>query len=127
MPICETCAQPLTRAKTGRPRRYCSDVCRKRAFVERNSYVLPSELADPVDSSALRAWTAQALVAEMDGEAPADPVERLTRAVGETETLAVEYKRLARTTPKNLAWRASDMADSLRAELDRLFPREDRA
>jgi hypothetical protein len=57
---------------------------------------------------------------------PASPVEQLTRAVSETEILAVEYQRLAGKTPKGLAWRADGMAEHLRAGLGRLFPREDR-
>lgn len=122
------CAVPITRARTGRPRRYCSDTCRKRALRERQSFTLSGPLlAAPMDTTALRQFTAEALVADMEQDDAADPVTRLTRAVGETETLAVEYARLAKQTPRNLAARADGMAVHLREGLDRLFPREDRA
>lgn len=124
MSICESCGAPVVQPARGRPRRYCTDVCRKRAFRERNAWA-PPVLPDPVDAAALRAFTVESVLAVLDGDAPADPVTQLVRAVGETETLAVEYQRLGRETPRNLAWRATGMADHLRAGLDRLFPRED--
>lgn len=124
---CEICGVALSQPARGRKRRYCGDSCKSKAKRERNSWAVPGDLHDPVDAATLRIWTAQAVVDELDAATPADPVEQLTRAVGETETLAVQYKRLARVTPSGLAWRASDMADHLRAGLDRLFPREDEA
>lgn len=126
MDLCEICGHPFSRARTGRPRRYCSDRCRKQALRERQQFTLSGPLlAGRVDADALRVDTAAAVAAALEDARPTDPVDRLTTAVGETETLAVEYARLAKVTPKNLAVRADQMAMHLREGLDRLFPRKD--
>lgn len=82
-------------------------------------------IPDPVDGAALRAMTTEAVTRVLEDAEPADPVGQLCRAVSETEVLAVEFRRLSTSTPRNLAWRSADMSDHLRAGLDRLFPRED--
>lgn len=128
MPICEQCSAPLVQPERGRPRRYCSDVCRKRAQRERESFTLPAAvLADPVDSAALRRFTAEAISAELENAEPGDVISQLVVAVSETQTLAHTYKRLAKTTPRNLAWRSAQMGEHLSEGLDRLFTnREDK-
>jgi hypothetical protein len=82
-------------------------------------------LPDPVDGAALRALTSEAVARVLEDAEPADAVGQLCRAVSETDVLAVEFRRLAVSTPRNLAWRSGEMSDHLRAGLDRLFPRED--
>jgi hypothetical protein len=120
------CGHPFQRARTGRPRRYCSDRCRKQALRDRQSFTLSGPLAaGRIDDDALRADTAAAIAAALADVKPSEPVDRLTTAIGETETLAVEYARLAKVTPRNLAVRADQMATHLREGLDRLFPRKD--
>ncbi len=120
---CEFCGAPIARAATGRPRRYCSGRCRTAANRERSTFA-PAGL-DPVDADAVRALTVEAVDAVLAGAAPSDPIGQLAQAVSETEALAVEYGRLARSTPANLAERSAAMSDHLRAGLTRLFPRED--
>lgn len=78
----------------------------------------------PVDGDALRALTTEAVSAVLADAAPSDPVVQLAHAVSETEALAVEYGRLARSTPPNLGARSAEMSEHLRAGLSRLFPRE---
>lgn len=80
---------------------------------------------DPVDGDAVRAVTVLAVDRVLAGAASADPVDQLCRAVSETESLAVEFGRLAGVVPKGLGWRSGEMSSHLRAGLDRLFPRED--
>ena len=120
---CEFCGAPIARAATGRPRRYCSGRCRTAANRERQAFTFGT--LDPVDADAVRALTVEAVEATLAGAAPSDPIGQLARAVSETEALAVEYGRLARSTPPNLGARSAEMSDHLRAGLTRLFPRED--
>ena len=119
---CEFCGAPIARAATGRPRRYCSGRCRTAANRERSTF---APALESLDVDAVRALTVEAVDAVLSGAAPSDPVGQLARAVSETEALAVEYGRLARSTPANLAERSAAMGDHLRAGLTRLFPRED--
>lgn len=108
-------------------RRYCSARCRVAANRDRQRWGAGEPAAsDLVDLGNVSQATAAGVAAVLAGEHTSDPVEQLCRAVSETETLAVEYQRLAQETPRNLAWRADGMSDHLRAGLQRLFPRSER-
>jgi hypothetical protein len=123
---CEWCGAGLPPRKPGpgRPRRFCSKACKSAAYREAEKYGAPGSIAS-VDADAVRALTVEAVDAVLAGAAPSDPIGQLAQAVSETEALAVEYGRLARSTPANLAERSAAMSDHLRAGLTRLFPRED--
>lgn len=127
MGACEWCGVSIAQPSVGRRRRYCSDSCKSRAKRERQAFTVLPDVERYADPGRLRELTVQAVADALDNAAPVDPVEQLSRAVGETETLAVEYARLARSTPKHLATRADGMATHLREGLERLFPREDRS
>lgn len=126
--MCEWCGGNLPPRKPGpgRPRRFCSAACKKASYREAEKYGAALDaIPDPVDGAALRAMTTEAVTRVLEDAEPADAVGQLCRAVSETEVLAVEFRRLSTSTPRNLAWRSADMSDHLRAGLDRLFPRED--
>lgn len=128
MNACEACGAPLPPRNPGpgRKRRFCNATCRKAAFRDLSRFgPIVDGLPDPVDGAALHAMTSEAVARVLEDAEPADAVGQLCRAVSETEVLAVEFRRLSSSTPRNLAWRSAGMSDHLRAGLDRLFPRED--
>lgn len=123
---CEWCGAGLPpRTGPGRPRRFCSKACKCAAYREADKYGPTAAALPPIAPDAVRALTVEAVDAVLAGSTPSDPVGQLARAVSETEALAVEYGRLARSTPPNLGARSAEMSEHLRAGLTRLFPRED--
>jgi hypothetical protein len=125
-PLCQQCGANLPPAKaTGRPRRYCSALCRDDAYRDRIANEVWGEAQrDVVDEAALRVLTFEGIAAELEQREAAPPEEQLTRAVIETRVLAGQYQHLAGLVHANLAWRAQAMADGLRQELARLFGEE---
>lgn len=128
-PTCAYCRQSLpTAAKTGRPRRYCSDACRDGAYRDRQSQAVVweqlDEPFDPVDEATLRALTIEAVTADLTNRPSASPEERLVRAVIETRVLATQYMRIGQLTRPELSWRAQSMSEALRKDLARYFGEE---
>lgn len=127
-PTCAYCREPLPpAAKTGRKRRYCSSACRDAAYRDRQAASEVWETvgpADPVDEDALRAMTVEAVVAEMQGIAPASPEERLIRAVLETRVLGSQYLQLSQQVRSELAWRSQQMGEAVLDDLARYFGEE---
>lgn len=121
--VCSECGKPLPiSAGAGRPRRYCSDVCRYRARHARarehaGEPVIPAEPAP--DRSELVA----SLTFLVDpAAAPAAPEDQLARALLEVRTVAGSLRRLRTELAPRLAGPAGKLANALERELRRSFP-----
>lgn len=119
---CACCAQPLPpAARTGRKRVYCSDRCRVEASRRRNGTTSDASWEpDPATAARgtnVKALTVEALVSLMDDEPPAQPTDRLTRALIEARVLAGQFVALAPALHVNLGWRAQRTGEAIQAEL----------
>lgn len=125
MGICESCGTALpARAKTGRPRRYCSPRCRDEAWRRRqvvDDWVTLEPL-EPRAGNGRREDLVAAAEAILDAEPIKPPEERLTSAVLESALLAHEFADVAGRVPRGLAWRATGMSDEIQTALRRYFP-----
>lgn len=123
---CEDCGRPLPAPvrKGGRARRFCNDLCRRRAHRRgARAEPEPAEL-EPVDPASivtvLPAPTATrdaqdlaGLEAFIDGTDLPPPDERMARALGEARALVVELRRLGKITRPQFRWRATTLADRI--------------
>ena len=112
--ICAECRQPLPPAEaTGRPRRYCSDTCRKRAHRARQ------RSADVLEAYAAPGWP----VPPAELAPPAGSTDdQAARAILELTWIGGAFARLALEARPEIAWRCEKMAALIRAGLDDLFP-----
>lgn len=110
MATCEysKCGRELPPGATKR-RKFCDDDCRRAAFAERNSIVLPEGVDQP-DA------VADAYLA------PKEPVEQLAIAVLHARSLSRVFLRLSRTAPAPVAWRSANVGIDLSDSLDSNFP-----
>lgn len=72
--VCDRCGGPLPRAATGRPRRWCSDGCRRAAWVARTSPTDPA-VYDPdraVEAVLASPAATRALLVELAARIDAD-------------------------------------------------------
>ena len=125
-PVCAQCGRALPpRARTGRPRRYCSGACRTEASRDRQALEVYVEDVEQPPAKLVAAQVREELLevaeAVLVSELSAPPEDRLARAIVETRVLSTEYGRLAPELPPGLAWRAEDMSTSLDRSVDRLF------
>lgn len=116
IPICVTCRRPLEpRAEPrGRPRLYCSDACRRRAWRDRQSTVAILEAYDaPAPTPAVNPAPSLPPAASTD--------DQVARAVLELTHIGGAFARLSREARPELAWRAELLAAKIREGLDDLF------
>jgi len=119
IPLCEACGEPLPEyAGHGRPRRFCSDRCRRAASRRRAA---AGSWAPAVFESAARepaSFEPAALEAMLLGDA-ASTDEQVLAAVLEAQALASLFARLARVARPQFSWRCAEIADALCAALER--------
>lgn len=125
-PVCAQCGRDLPpRARTGRPRRYCSGACRMEASRDRQALAVYAEDVPQPPVELVQAQTREVLLevadAIIEGTVSAEPTEQLARAIVETRVLSTQYGRLVPELPPGLAWRAEDMSGVLDRTVDRLF------
>jgi hypothetical protein len=112
---CEFCGTELpTRARTGRPRRYCRSSCRSAARRARRE-ALAAELPPPSD-----AGERDLVEAFLVGRC-ATPDDQVLAAVEETLLLVIAYRRLGAEARGQFAWRCAGMAEALEAALHQYF------
>lgn len=105
---CQVCGTRISQARTGRPRFYCSDVCRMR-------------------SQRLRAFTVH--VDQDRVEVPpvevrqAETVDQVERAILEARAVAFALVRLGRSAQPNLAHRCAKTGEAILAALNEHFGR----
>lgn len=115
---CAWCSAPLQRARRGRLRLYCSDVCRDRARRFRDACeaaepLLPYGECDPASETA-----------ELEGnvlDLPSDPDEAVFEAILRARQAAASFGAAARRARPQLAFRCSRAADEIAALLRRHF------
>lgn len=109
-----TCEAPLctnlvTQPKTGRHRRFCSDVCRKAAFNLRHNEIVWEPLDD--------------VVAEHVPEPTPtpNPDDAVAGAIVEARIIAGTFRNLGRRARPQLAWRCTKTAEAIHAALEDYF------
>ena len=115
---CAWCSAQLQRARRGRPRLYCSDVCRDRARRLREGCkvaepLLPYGECDPAGETE-----------ELEGtvlDLPGDPDEAVLEAILRARQAAASLGVAARRARPQLAFRCSRAADEIAAMLRRHF------
>ena len=112
---CEYCDGELPeRAKTGRPRRFCSNRCQLAASrSRRSSYPASSDCADESSGP-------EPVEAFLVGRS-APPDDQVLAAVHETILLVITFRRLGTEARRQFAWRCAGMSDALEAALARYF------
>lgn len=124
---CMECRGPLpAAARTGRPRRYCSDDCRDKAKVHRRTsgswQALGDTLAEvPADPLSRQQATLEAVAALLDGRPAGPPEDRLAQGLLEVRQIVFTLRRLAGDLPPPLRFRALGLADAMSAGQARYF------
>ncbi len=125
-PVCGECGKALSAptGTRGRPRKWCSDRCRARARRRRVALPWPpvAPAGYPRDPIVVRRRTIEALVAVMEGEPAAPPIDQLAQGLLELDWLAYRLEALERELPRRLAGRASELGSRVRSARRRLFP-----
>lgn len=121
---CADCGEPLPPRKpgSGRPRRWCSEACRKKAHRRRHAVVVDWTAAGPVR---LVPYVPPegTIPTPPPREKVAPPEEQLAAAVLEAYTLAGLLRHLAHKVGRpQHAWRAEKLAEGLTELLEDLFP-----
>jgi hypothetical protein len=109
------CDKPVRQQKTGRPRRFCSDACRKAAYNLRRSEIV----WEPMDAG-------RAESAVTPGPPPARPDEAVASAILEARTIAGAFTHLGSHARPQLAWRCAKAGEAIHAALDDYFEGADR-
>ena len=124
IPNCENCGEALPAyARHGRPRRFCSDRCRRAASRRRAaagcaSWAPASFEPASFEPASFDEFQPAALEAMLVGDA-ASTDEQVLAAVLEAQALAGLFARLARIARPQFSWRCAEIADALRAALER--------
>lgn len=112
IPVCAWCSKPLPQAKkTGRPRRYCSSVCRLAAF--RHRQLIAYVDGEPFES-----------VGSPQEAVPAPGVntdEQVARAILEAKNLGGSFLRLGHESRPEFAWRCTGTGTAILSALDEFF------
>ncbi len=111
IPRCSWCAAEITLrspGRPGRPRRFCSDRCRKAAYRARRRRDLEPALA---------------FVAELPELPPeGSPDELIAQTVLQTRGAAATFARLAPVARRDFAWRCEHAAVEIKRTIDDYFP-----
>lgn len=129
LPRCPHCSGPMPSSKSrGRPRRWCSDRCRREAsrarVAERDGgwESLGSALAEiPDDPLTVRRATLEALADTLEGAPAAPPEDQLAECIRHAQVVAFRLRRLAPEVAPALRGRALGLAESITAGLARHF------
>lgn len=119
------CGQTLEQPPTGRPRLYCSDRCKNQATRRRRALPWPPSAPPgyPTDPGVVNRRTVEALLAVLDGAAPAPAEDQLAQALLEIDWIAYRLAALERElTRADLAGRAGALAQHLRHARRQVFP-----
>lgn len=111
---CVGCGIPIQQPRTGRPRRYCSTICKKADYRRRATEIV----FEPLDA---------AVVEHVPEPTPTpNPDEAVAVAVLEARTLAGAFRNLGRRARPQLAWRCTKTGEAIHAALDDFFEGVDR-
>jgi len=111
IPLCSYCSHEIpTRSpgRPGRPRRFCSDNCRKAAYRARQRRPLEPALAFAYELPALPPRPS--------------PDELTVRAVLEARGAAATFARLAPIARRDFSWRCERAAVEIKRVVDDYFP-----
>lgn len=128
LPICRGCGGSLPpAARTGRPRQWCSDACRKkRERKERRRAGWRAQQGRfptiPPDPLTLRLRTFQLVAELLEGRAPAAPEDQLAQLLLELEQGTFMLRRLSTELVPQLVGPAGELATDIERAILRHFP-----
>ena len=105
---CDAEIPPRQSGRAGRPRRFCSDRCRKAAYRERRQRL------------ALEPFPIDLELPELPSSLPPD--ELVARTILDARSAAATFARLSQVARRTFAWRCEVVADEIARTLDRHFP-----
>lgn len=127
--ICQECHGPLPpAARTGRPRKWCSERCRDRRRQRRRArtpFPPIAPLGYPSDPESVRRRTADAIVGALAGDAPAPAPDQAAQAIHELRWLAFRLERIQRDLPPRIGGRIGAVGRGIRDLLARHFPEQE--
>jgi hypothetical protein len=121
---CAVCSAQLQRSRRGRPRLYCSDVCRDRARRGREERECAGQLLSFGEIDPANGTQAACDVEELMScvpELPGDPDEAVVEAILRARQAAASFGAAARRARPQLAYRCCRAADEIAAVLRRQF------